>query len=77
MLKNNLEEKFSSIQEIEQAIQESEIQQEDENKIENLSFDGYKNSKHQITEQRTESIGTSQIGIKQKDCKFPSRQKHY
>ncbi len=60
--------KFSSLQEIEQVIQESEIQQEVEDKI--VSFEEYKNSKQQITEQQTESIGTSQIGIKQRIANF-------
>lgn len=60
--------KFSSLQEIEQAIQESEIQQEVEDKI--VSFEEYKNSKQQITEQQTESIETSQIGIKQRIANF-------
>lgn len=71
-LANIAEEKFgkefSSLQEIEQAIQKSEIQQEDESKI--VSFEEYKNSKQQITEQQTESIGISQIGIKQKIANF-------
>ena len=60
--------KFNNLQEIEQAIQESEIQQEDENKI--VSFDEYKNSKQQITRQQTGNIETSQIGIKQKFANF-------
>lgn len=60
--------KFSSLQEIEQAIQESEIQQEAEDKI--VSFEEYKNSTQQITEQQTESIETSQIGIKQRIANF-------
>lgn len=59
---------FSSLQEIEQTIQESEIQQEDESQI--VSFEEYKNSKQQIPEQQTESIGTNQIGIKQKIANF-------
>lgn len=59
---------FNSLQEIEQAIQESEIQQEDDNKI--SSFEEYKSRKQQITEQQTENIRTSQIGIKQKIANF-------
>ncbi len=72
ILVNIAEEQFGrkcrSIQEIEQAIQESEIQKEDENKI--VSFDEYKNGKHQIIENQTESIGTSQMGIRQKIANF-------
>lgn len=60
--------KFVSLQEIEQAIQESEIQQEDKNKI--VSLEEYKSSKQQITEQQAESIETSKIGIKQKIADF-------
>lgn len=60
--------KFNSLQEIEQAIQESEIQQENANKI--ASFEEYKSRKQQITEQQTENIRTSQIGIKQKIANF-------
>ena len=60
--------KFSSLQEIEQAIQESKIQQEVEDKT--VSFEKYKNSKQQITEQQPESIRTSQIGIKQRIANF-------
>ena len=51
--------KFKNLQEIEQAIQESEIQQEDDNKI--VSFHEYKNSKQPINRQQTEKIETSQI----------------
>ena len=50
--------KFNNLQEIEQAIQESEIQQEDDN------------SKQPINRQQTEKIETSQIGIKQKIANF-------
>ena len=60
--------KFSNLQEIEQAIQESEIQQEDESK--KVSFEEYKSKKQQITEKQTESIGTSKIGIKQRIANF-------
>lgn len=60
--------KFNNLQEIEQAIQEREIQQEDENKI--VSFDEYINRKQQISRQQTGNIETSQIGIKQKIANF-------
>ena len=61
--------KFNNLQEIEQVIQESEIQQEDDNKI--VTFDEYKNSKQQITKQQTgNNVEISQIGIKQKIANF-------
>lgn len=57
--------KFSNLQEIEQAIQESEKQQEDEKK--NVSSNEYINSK-----QQTGNIENGQIGIKQKIANFLS-----
>lgn len=60
--------KFSSLQEIEQAIQESEIQQGDESKVEVL--EEYKSSKQQGAERQTESVGTNEIGIRQKIANF-------
>ena len=60
--------KFNSLQEIEKAIQESEIKQEDENKVE--SFEEYENTKQQVAERQTKSVGTNQIGIKKKIANF-------
>lgn len=62
------ERQFRNLQEIEQAIQESEIQQEDKSRV--VSFEEYKSKKQQITEKQIESIGTSQIGIKQRIANF-------
>lgn len=60
--------KFNNLQEIEQAIQESEIGQKDESKV--VSFEGYKSRKEQVAKQQTKSIGTNQIGIRQKIANF-------
>lgn len=60
--------KFNNLQEIEQIIQESEIQQEDEREV--ATFEEYKSKDQQIAGKQTESVGTSQIGIKQRIANF-------